>query len=58
MGLGMADQEQIRKTVGSRVETRSVFDRIRDLNRSLEKMGVKPTDDGEHIRRVVGRPRR
>jgi len=54
----MDETELIRKTVGKRQEKRGVFQRIRDLNSSLAKIGVKANDDGEHIRRIVGRPRR
>jgi hypothetical protein len=54
----MGDQGWIRKTVGKRRETRSVFERIRDLNRSLKELGIERKDDGELIRKVVGRPRK
>jgi hypothetical protein len=54
----MAENEIIRKTVGKPRARQDVFERIRALNRSLEKIGVKTTEDGEPIRRVVGRPRR
>lgn len=45
----------IRKTVGRPLEELSVFDRMRQLQTSLEKMGLAPNpNDGEHIRRTVG----
>jgi hypothetical protein len=55
--LRMSQEKLIRKTVGKRPAEQSVFERIRRLNRSLARMGVKANDNGEHIRRVVGRSR-
>ena len=49
-------EKKIRKTVGRSLEELSVFDRIRQLQASLEKMGLQPKqeNDGEYLRRVVG----
>lgn len=56
--IEMNEDELIRKTVGRPRPKPDVFDRIRKLNQSLERLGVKRNDDGEHIRRVVGPSRR
>jgi hypothetical protein len=52
--LPMSEDEIIRKTVGRRPEHLTVFERLRRLNAFVRKLNIKHSDDGEHIRRVVG----
>lgn len=54
--LRLQPGQQRRKTVGRSIEELSLFDRIRNLQSSLEKMGLqqKQKNDGEYIRRTVG----
>ena len=48
--------KQLRKVAGRPIEELSLFDRIRNLQSSLEKMGLPPKkeNDGKYIRRTVG----
>ena len=52
--LPMSEGENIRKTVGRKPEGLTVFERLRRLNAFVRKLNIKKSDDGEHIRRVVG----
>ena len=52
--LPMSEDEIIRKTVGRKPEYLTVFERLRRLNAFVRKLNIKHSDDGEHIRRVVG----
>ncbi|OHE77449.1 MAG: hypothetical protein A3F67_02370 [Verrucomicrobia bacterium RIFCSPHIGHO2_12_FULL_41_10] len=44
----------LRKVVGRRIEDLSIFDRIRQLQSSLNIMGIKQKNESKHIRRTVG----
>jgi hypothetical protein len=50
----MSEGESIRKIVGRKPERLTVFERLRRLNAFVRKLNIKNSDDGEHIRRVVG----
>jgi hypothetical protein len=52
--IAMSEDEYIRKTVGRKPECLTVFERLRRLNAFVRKLNIKHSDDGEHIRRVVG----
>lgn len=54
--MSIQPDKQLRKVVGRTAEELSIFDRIRRLQSSLEKIGLqqKQKNDGEYIRRTVG----
>ena len=50
----MAAGEFIRKSVGRKREGLTIFERLRRLNAFVRKLDCRKTEDGEHIRRIVG----